>query len=194
MDSFRDFHLTFNLNTYLKNIARYESIVMEKIFKENQIKLFLVLVLRFGVLSYQYNCSLGNSNNVCILGFNSGDKDRYGIRIIESAPKEIRVTIEGLGNLPNQKSVYAICYIPDQKFMRKVDLNRYNIPKGFLDSENLPLYINHPILGVYAKERLSGAIYAGSMEEHTYKSKTTTTISSQQSPPGDYPWGDKEAL
>lgn len=162
-DSFREFRLTFVRQKYYESVQRHFSILGVEIFKPKQIMLFLNLVLKAGVHSEQYNTpSLFSSNNgVCIHGDtcldNKGIKNSYQMYLWDNKYKELIVKIEGnWRSKPNK--VYAKQMHATSQYTEIVDLNHFKFDKMFLKEENLPRYINNPILGVYAKEKLAGLI------------------------------------
>ena len=55
----------------------------------------------------------------------------------------------------NSKAIVSIY----DKRRKIVGLHGIHIPSGFLDKENLPMYLNNPILKVYAEEVLKGVLY-----------------------------------
>lgn len=169
IDTYRDFQLTFKFDTYLKNISRYEQILYtfsrvypeviptKKIFKPNQIKLFLNLVLKAGVVSYlNWNGDphiLHTGDRVCVWGDVIDGRTQFKLLINEREDNSIGVVINDIErHVHKRRKVYAKMTEYTTTCINQVDLNHYNIPPDFFNERNLPKYLNHPILGIYVKE------------------------------------------
>lgn len=163
-DTQRLFHLTFRIEPYLERIAWIEKVMGVKPFKENQIKLFLNLTLKAGILFYQHKTTLGNSNGVSVYGDTIYQTDKipsdnnYQIYLtVGDTEDEIMVSIDKVIKLYQYK-VYAYVMTFTSQHGNKVNINNYNFDKRLLDEDKLPMYLNSPILGVYAREKLSHLI------------------------------------
>src|SRR4030042_1741005 len=158
-DTLRLFHLTFRIEPYLERIAWFEKVMGVKPFKENQIKLFLNLTIKAGILFYQHKTTLGNINRVSVYGDTIYQTDKipsdnnYQVYLtVGDTEDEIMVSIDKVIKLYQYK-VYAYVMTFTSQHCTKVNLNNYNFDKRLLDEDKLPMYLNSPILGVYAKDK-----------------------------------------
>lgn len=163
-DTKRLFHLTFRIEPYLERVAWIEKVMGVKPFKENQIKLFLNLTLKAGILFHQHKTTLGNNNGVCVYGDTIYQTDKipsdnnYQLHLtVGDTEDEIMVNMDKIVKLRRYK-VYAHVMTFTPQYCINVNLNNYNFDKRLLDEDKLPMYLNTPILGVYAKEKLSHQI------------------------------------
>jgi hypothetical protein len=177
--------LTFQVPVIMAALNKVQRGYRARILHKSDVKQFLGACLRLGFLIKRYPSIIEDgyyvkasggyvdkpntrtSTSICLI---NTFMEKKTISVCRETACKVNPDIgHGYGKVHSGEIYSTPCVedfyrlFPQRRLLNSIQLKHVTIPEGALDIDQMPLYINIPVLSIYAKERLAGLVTKGAL-------------------------------